>query len=60
MSNDDTPTRQIDPPVLECLGRFVVHWSLLEGMVSDLFVAVVSSDVSHPVPWTQVCLMRRA
>ena len=47
MSTDQYPTRQIDPQILECLGEFVVVWSLLENVVADLFVATISSDIGN-------------
>lgn len=53
MSIENVPTRQIDPPILERLGKFVVHWSLLEALVSDLFVATISSEIGNLLVVTQ-------
>ena len=53
MPGGDPPTRQIDPPILERLGEFVVVWSLLESMVADLFVATIKSDIGNLMVVTQ-------
>ncbi|MDP3938239.1 MAG: hypothetical protein Q8R92_08895 [Deltaproteobacteria bacterium] len=40
-------SRPIDPEILQELGQFVVFWGLLEGIVADLFVATISSDIGN-------------
>lgn len=45
MTEPESPTRHIDPEILQGLGEFVVVWGLLEGLVQDLFVATVEGKI---------------
>ena len=45
------------PPVLVCVGIF--SYTMLDILAGDAGMGSRRA-VAHPVPWTQVCLTRRA